>query len=362
MREWLQAISDDLPHTWRPLAALLVVAAGVVAGKLAGYLLKLYARRVSERTGTPVSREHVKSLGSNALGMMTSWAAHEALLLLDMPQRPARLALRAAFALAVIFAALLARRLVLLSLQWYAGNVSRRTSQPVDPQFLPLTTKITSWILAGAATVVVLQGFGYNISTLIVSLGIGSLAIGLAMQATLANMIAGFTIMLDRPFRIGDRISLSTGEIGEVEEIGLRSTRIVTNDRSMLIVPNTMLVNDRLLNHSYPTHQARLRLSLSIAYGADLERVRRLISEILAAESIVLKDPAPAIQFSGFGEWGLKLLVQFSVADYREDTRAVDAVGAAILKRFKEEGINIPPPVRTLLHGGGGGAGSAAAA
>ena len=97
----------------------------------------------------------------------------------------------------------------------------------------------------------------------------GSLAIGLAAQDTLANMFAGFTLMLDRPFRVGDRIQLSTGEVGDVEEIGMRATRIRTLDETILVVPNSLLVKERVVNLSRPTAPSSPEVEVGVAYGSD---------------------------------------------------------------------------------------------
>jgi small-conductance mechanosensitive channel len=91
-----------------------------------------------------------------------------------------------------------------------------------------------------------------NVSSLVVSLGVGSLAIGLAAQETLSNMFAGFTLMLDRPFQAGERIRLASGEVGDVLAIGMRATRIKTLDETILVVPNNILVRERLVNMSRP--------------------------------------------------------------------------------------------------------------
>src|SRR6185295_9657089 len=94
----------------------------------------------------------------------------------------------------------------------------------VAREFTPLFSKVGRVFIALVALTMLLQHFGVNVASLVVSLGVGSLAVGLAAQDTLANMFAGFTILLDQPFRVGDRIQLATGEIGDVQSIGMRST------------------------------------------------------------------------------------------------------------------------------------------
>ncbi|MDD2336659.1 MAG: mechanosensitive ion channel, partial [Geobacteraceae bacterium] len=111
-------------------------------------------------------------------------------------------------------------------LAWYANRVEKRTGTKVGTQVFPLIRKVFTIFLVCAALIVVLKHFGYDVLSLLTALGLGSLAIGLAAKDTLANMISGFTLMIDRPFRIGDRIQLASGKAGDVVDIGLRSTRI----------------------------------------------------------------------------------------------------------------------------------------
>ncbi len=124
-------------------------------------------------------------------------------------------------------------------LQWYAGRLAERDSGGLDRQMLPIVEKLASIFLFVTALIITLKHFNYDILSLVTALGIGSLAIGMAAKDTLAHVISGFTIMLDRPFRLGDRIQLKDGSIGDVVTIGLRSTKIKTLDNTLLIIPNS---------------------------------------------------------------------------------------------------------------------------
>lgn len=342
MNDLLRAMADDFPHLWRPLSAILMVIAGAVAGKILGHLLASHTYRLSARVGTPITSEQSRLVRRDTYATILLAGVYQALQILEMPDRISRLTAGAAFGLAVLFAALLVRRLLAVSLGWYAKRVASRTQDPIDTQFIPLLDKLATIFVFMTGAVIVLRGYGYDISTLVVSLGIGSLAIGLAMQQTLANMIAGFTIMLDRPFRVGDRVQLSSGEVGDVTEIGLRSTRIQTLDLATLIIPNAQMVNERLLNINFPDNRQRPTITLSVAYGIDPARVKKVLAEVVAAQPMVDKDPAPTILFTGFGESAQTFMVRFTVKDFRSAGEAVDAVGTAIQNRFEEEGIVIP--------------------
>ncbi len=138
----------------------------------------------------------------------------------------------------------------IVSLRVLSVVLSKAATLEVAAEFGPLISKLGKIFIALVAVIMVLQHFQVDVSSLVVSLGVGSLAVGLAAQDTLANMFAGFTLLVDRPFRIGEKIRLASGDEGEVRAIGIRATQIRTADQMLLIVPNSLLVKERLLNLS----------------------------------------------------------------------------------------------------------------
>jgi len=200
---------------------------------------------------------------------------------------------------------------------------------------------------------VVLKHFNYDIFSLVTALGIGSLAIGMAAKDTLAHMISGFTIMLDRPFRIGDRIQLIGGQVGDVTDIGLRSTKIRTPDNQMLIIPNSDLCNTMLTNQAFPDSRVKGRVNIGVAYGSDVDRVKALLTATAGEVGGVLTDPAPEAYFVSFGDSALNMSLFFWVEEYTSLFGVTDAINSLILKRFDEHSIEIPFPTRTVkLHKG----------
>jgi small-conductance mechanosensitive channel len=161
-------------------------------------------------------------------------------------------------------------------------------------------------------------------------------------------MIAGFTILTDRPFRPGDRVRLATGESGDVLEVGIRSTRIRLLDHNLLVVPNADLTNSRIVNCNQPTELGAGSVELRVAFGADLARVERVLCEIAEAEPAVAKEPAPSVSLRRFGDAGPELLLNFSVARFSDATLAEDRIRREIHRRFASEQIVMPPPAREI--------------
>src|SRR5262249_38925208 len=185
---------------------------------------------------------------------------------------------------------------------------------------------------------------------LVVSLGVGSLAVGLAAQDTLANMFAGFTILVDRPFRVGDRIQLSTGEWGDVQSIGMRATTMKTGGEAILIVPNSVLVKDRLVNQSRPTRPLVTRVEVGVAFGSDLAKVKQVLRAAALAAPHADHQREPVVLITRFGEFTVNFQVMFWALDYAEQGLARTEVYEAVHDGLAAAGIDIPVRTRPILQ------------
>lgn len=155
------------------------------------------------------------------------------------------------FILATIIISYLAQMVVSAVFRWYAANLATKTRSPVDNEFIPLFRRVAGIVIWVIALIVVLSRLGVNISALIAALGVSSLAIALAAQDTIANIISGFLIMVDRPFRVGDDIKLPTGERVKVLAIGIRRSRFLSDDGAIIIAPNVDLSKSKIVNYTY---------------------------------------------------------------------------------------------------------------
>jgi small-conductance mechanosensitive channel len=143
------------------------------------------------------------------------------------------------------------QRVVSALLKWYKENIAVKTDTPLDNELIPLIGKFLKIIIWVLAILIILPLYGVNISALIATLGVSSLAIALAAQDTISNIIAGFMIMIDRPFRIGDKIKLPSGEVVEVLELGVRRSKFLSQDKAIVIVPNLELSKSKIINYTY---------------------------------------------------------------------------------------------------------------
>jgi MscS family membrane protein len=141
--------------------------------------------------------------------------------------------------------------------RWYNENVVQKTQSTLDDKFLPLFQRLTIVVLWSVAFITLLSLFGININALVATLGVSSLAIALAAQDTIANLIAGFLIMVDQPFRVGDKIKLPSGEIVRVKEVGIRRSKFFLENQAIIIVPNVDLSKNKIVNFTYMEEYAK---------------------------------------------------------------------------------------------------------
>ncbi|MCU0412592.1 MAG: mechanosensitive ion channel family protein [Bacteroidetes bacterium] len=239
-------------------------------------------------------------------------------------------------------------RLSDVSLRFAVERHALRTSSKLNEALLPLSHRLIMIIILLIATITALGHFGVDVSSLLVFLGGSSVAIALAAQDTLQNMIAGFVIMLDRPFRLGDRIKLPSGEIGDVQEIGLRSTKVLDFDNNVIISPNAELVKTKIINYSYPRNEIRVLVEIPVAYGTDIEQARDILLEYAAGNPNILAKPTPEVFVANLGESAVNLMFVARTDDWKKKWLAETTIREQVYQRFMTEGIRPGHPQRVV--------------
>jgi small-conductance mechanosensitive channel len=260
---------------------------------------------------------------------------------------------RGLFAASVTAATVTFVRAWRLAVFWWSRDPKDGQETEWAREFGPLLVKLGGVLITLVGLITILENVGVDVNSLVVSLGVGSLAVGLAAQDTLANMFAGFTLMLDRPFHIGERIQLASGEVGDVVAIGIRVTRVKTLDETLLIVPNSVLTKEKVLNLSRPTRALTTRVELGVAYGSDFELVKRILRESAQASARIDPEREPVVVLQRFGDFSLSYQVVFWVKDYAEQGLCRSEVQEEIYRRLGEAGIEIPVPLRRVVEGPG---------
>ena len=215
-----------------------------------------------------------------------------------------------------------------------------------------LTRKVVYWAIVMAGLVVVLRMLGVEVAPLIAALGVGSLAVGLALQPTLTNVFAGFNLSLARRIRVGDFVRLDGGQEGQVIDIGWRATEIRSLGDNIVMVPNARLAELIVTNLSLPTDETGCPIDLAVSYGADLVHVERVLLEI--GRDVMASVPGgvpgfePIVRFKGFGESSLPVMCVLRARTNADRVSLIDAFTRRVNDRFAKEGIEIPFPQRVV--------------
>ncbi|MFQ5942954.1 MAG: mechanosensitive ion channel family protein [Anaerolineales bacterium] len=335
------------------VSLLMVIASAILVRVLLGYLLDRVFKRLLGERGKAISRTIIRPVRGLLTLLAVLISLNIALLRLDIPfivdQSDA--IRNIFFVLYLLTGFLIVWRLVGSLSEWYAADVAPRTESKLDDQVVPFGRRVILIVLTIVMLIILLSRFDVDVSGLIATLGISSLAIALAAQATLADTISGFVIMLDRPFSIGDRIEIQDLDTwGDVMDIGLRSSRVRTRDNRMVIVPNSVMSKSLLVNYTYPDTTYRIQIELSISYGADVEHARETIIKAVRGVEGVEPDRKVEALFLHFGDSGMIFRVRWWLDSFVDTRRMFDSVNTAIIQALDEEGIEIPNPVRDLNH------------
>lgn len=238
-------------------------------------------------------------------------------------------------------------------IKWYLANVAGKTATTLDDTLLPIFRRVLPITVYAVGTLVAIDNLGVSISPILAGLGIGGLAVALAVQPTLSNFFAGTYVVTEGELKAGDFIELDGGPSGYVESVGWRSTKIRSRFNNLVIIPNSRMAESIVTNYFSPTPAMNVIVTCGVSYESDLEQVENIALE--EAEALVkesrhsIKDMDPFFGFSNFGD---------SNIDFFIFLQAVDRNGTFILKsqlmkrihsRFTAEGIEINYPVRKLV-------------
>lgn len=227
----------------------------------------------------------------------------------------------------------------------YGIKIAEKTKTDFDKTQLPLLEKVAQVTIWFIALMLIFYEFQVNITPFLAGAGIVSVAVAFAAQTLLSNIIGGAIITADQPFKVGDRIKFND-YLGDVVDIGARSTRIKTLDNQIVVLPNAKITSEIVVNYSQPDPQLKVRVPFSVAYGSNMDQVTRVLLEIaheaMEKTSWVLCEPEPSVYFLEFGESSLNGQMLLWTNDFGNSWDVLNYVNSRINERFKDEGIEIP--------------------
>lgn len=288
-------------------------------------------------------------LESLPLPLLVLAACYVGLELLTLPWKYERIGSKLIFALLILILFYFPAKVVILFL--------RRLGQrrPGLEQVAQPATFLIRALFAVLAVIIVLENLGVSLTAVWTTLGVGSVAVALALQDTLSNFFAGLYLLVERPISPGDYIKLDSGQEGFVVRVGGRSTTLRMLANNLMVVPNSTLAKAVITNYSMPEPRMAYVLPVSVAYGTDTAQVERVLLEVVQ-ESLrdglegLLPDPPPFVRFiPGFGQSSLDFSLIVQVRQFTDQYLVQSELRRRIVARFQQEGIQIPFPTRTLI-------------
>ena len=211
---------------------------------------------------------------------------------------------------------------------------------------------ITRVLVLAIGFLVALQSLGISIAPMLTALGVGGLAVALALQDTLANLFAGIHILASKTVQRGDYIRLSSGEEGYVEDINWRQTTVRALSNNLVVIPNGQLAKTNMTNFMRPEQQLTILVQVGVAYDSDLEHVERVTTEVVAEVMTeitgAVPDHEPAVRFHTFGDSRIGFTVILGVGEFSDQYRIKHEFIKRLHRRFRDEGIRIPAPARNV--------------
>jgi len=337
------------------LEALALVVVSILVGALADRLLGQVLKRWAKSTRTQFDDRLVDLLHGPVVKTIVLWGLRSAYHHVDRSRPaveatkgldPAVLVDRTVGSLILILWTIFAFRAVALLLRSATASSEVRV---VEERTFPLFDNISKALVFALALWCFIAIWHVDPSPWLASAGVAGIALGFAAKDTLSNFFAGIFIIADAPYRVGDYVNLTNGQRGRVERIGLRSTRILTRDDVEITIPNAIIGNAPIVNESAgPSPAHRIRIRVSVAYGTDLEPMRKVLLSVALEHEHVCKDPEPRVRFREFGDSGLnhELLCWIPQPELRGIV--IHELNTLVHDRFAAAGIEIPFPKRDL--------------
>ena len=341
------------PEWLDPATAGAIALIGIVAAFVFHKLIFPLIVRFTHRTPTDLDSRLVKSVRwPTTLGFVVLGAYLAFTVPLDLTESQQSQVDTVGQALGVMIVITVVVGLLSSAIDWYLASLATSATRVVDLRLLPLIRRVGGVIIYAIGGLLLMDVLGINISPLIAGLGLGGLAVALAIQPTLANLFAGTYVMTEGVIATGDYIQLENGLKGYVVEVGWRSTRIRDWRNNLVVVPNSKFAETIITNFQQPTNAVNVYFECGTSYDSDLYRVEEICLEVMDtvvdSHPMAIKEYGKYFAFDNFGDSNVNFWLFVQATDRWGSFVVQSDMMKLLHKRFQEEGIVINYPVRTL--------------
>jgi MscS family membrane protein len=248
----------------------------------------------------------------------------------------------------IIIVVLLLMRIITNFSKHWLMEWAAKTESTADDRLIPLVAKILKTVTIVLGIFFIFDIWDINLSPLLATAGIAGIAIGFAVRDSLANILGGIQLVLDKAFKVGDKIELESGEMGTILDIGIRSTKLKTYDNEVIYIPNGSLANTKVKNFTVPDLSVRVNVNFGVEYGSNPEQVRNVVMEAVKKIDTVIEEPEPVVQFLNMSDFSLDFVARVWVGSYTDAYATKIKVTGEIYNALNRAKIGIPFPTRTV--------------
>jgi len=331
---------------WSYIIGFSLALVGLLGGIVFAKKILPKLEKVSEKTKWTADELILHSIKGYVILWFFMLGAYVGIQIMPLPAHISYIIKKALVALLILSFTLVGARIAAGAVQIYAEKTKG---------VLPSTTifvNLTKALIIILGLLMILQTFGVSITPLLTALGVGGLAVALALQDTLSNLFAGLHILLSQQVRKGDYVKLESGEEGYVVDITWRNTAIRTLPNNIVVVPNSKLASAIVTNFYLPEPQMSVLVQVGVSYDSDLEKVERVTievaKEVLKAVAGGVGEFDPFIRYHTFDDFSINFTVILRVHEFVDQYLLKHEFIKRLHKRYKEEGIEIPFPIRTI--------------
>jgi small-conductance mechanosensitive channel len=329
-----------------PYYPLLYIVAGFIAGFIIEKLTVVILKAISKRTTWQLDQVFDTAFRGVLILLFTLTGAYEALRRSNPGPHLLKISEDVLMIVAVLSITMIISRIVVALIATYASKT--KGTLP----YTSIVVNVTRIVIFALGVLVIFDSLGVSITPILTALGVGGVAVALALQSTLSNLFSGIFILASGQIKPGHFIKLDSGEEGYVVDMTWRSTLIRTLMNNLIEIPNSKLASAVITNYDLPEEEMTISISVGIGYDSDLEKVEKVTLDV--ARQVMSENPGgvsafePIVRYQNFGDSSINLTCSLRVREYESRAVMQHEFIKKLFERYEKEGINIPFPIRTV--------------
>lgn len=338
-------VKGEIQNLTRWGLPIAFVVGGFVVGLILEKFVMKHLKRVAEKSRAEIDNVIVAALRGMPIVWLSMLGVYLGVSSIPLNPNISGIILKVLVVIVILSATIVLTKIV-------SGYINLQTKKQEGFPSVSIFVNLTKLLVFVVGALIILEYLGISIAPILTALGIGGLAVALALQDTLSNLFAGIQILAARKLKQGDYIKLESGDEGFVTDITWRNTTIRTVQNNLVIVPNSKLSSSIITNYHLPQKEIQVRVDVGVSYDSDLDKVERVTIEV--AKNLMKEFPGgvpefePFIRYGAFADFSVNFVVFLRAKEFADQFPIRHEFIKRLHKRYKEEGIVIPFPIRTV--------------